>query len=305
MAELMKESMRATFAQPDVRTFSSYLAKVPKIPSKIRRSASSVRTSIDRSRTQIALDELAQIGASSGTAPFAKPCLVGTFHKTGTTLVWKILQDLAHFGQFDLWNIGMYPDEADKPWLVGFDWWSDFDHNGLDVAQFPTVAMIRDPRNVLVSSMKFHKVSAEPWLHVPRGELGGQTYQQALCALETDEERFHFELKHQGGSTIADMLAAKRNPAHAETLFLPLEDLMGDYTLSAYKRMWEHLGLSDAYLPLAMAVAFQHSVFRPGFRKSKHITSGRPKVWQQTLPQSVLDALDEAYPNAAEELGYE
>ncbi|RGP41265.1 hypothetical protein BPTFM16_01561 [Altererythrobacter insulae] len=304
MAELMKENMRASLLAPVDYSFSSFLTKLPKIPAHVRKGAVAFRSSLDKGRSRRTLDRLALMGTSSGDEAFPAPCLIGTFHKTGTMLVWRIFEELAHYASFQFWNIGM-DAEAPNDWRVGFEWWSDFKDHGLKVTAHPTAAIIRDPRNVLVSSMKFHRMSGEPWLHIPLDELDGRTYQQALLALPDDEARLHFELENQGGSTIADMLAAKRSASHAETLFMPLEDLMGDRTLRPYKLLFEHLGITEAYLPLAMSVAFEHSVFRPGFKKTSHITSGKAQVWKQAIPESVLAALDERYPDAAAELGYD
>lgn len=246
---------------------------------------------------------LAGIAAASGAPALAEPGLVGTFHKTGTMLMLRVLGEFADHAGAGFWNIGLgaAPPEG---WRIGFDWWSDFADHGVDPAGHPTVLLIRDPRDVIVSSMKFHRRSDEPWLHVPRPELGGRTYSQASRDCASDEERFHFELDHQAGETIRDMLAARRDPAHGASLFLPIEDLMGDPTLAGYRRLFDHLGTSPAHLPLALAAAFRHSVFNPGFVRTRHITSGRARVWEGALPGSVLEALEARFPGAAEALGY-
>lgn len=246
---------------------------------------------------------MAEIAAISGEPAFKGSCLVGTFHKTGTTLVSRILGEFATHARIGFWNMGLGPAPREG-WQIGFDWWTDFRDHGIDPSRYPTVVLIRDPRDVIVSSMKFHRRSSEPWLHVRHEELGGRTYQEASLACASDEERFHFELAHQAGETIRDMLEAKRDPAHRDTLFLPIEDLMSDPSMGGYRRMFDHLGLNPAYVPLALSLAFRNSVFNPAFVRPRHITSGQSGVWQRSLPGSVLEALDETFPNAAEELGY-
>ncbi len=79
---------------------------------------------------------------------------------------------------------------------------------------------------------------------------------------------------------------------------------MSDHSLHGYRRLFNHLGMDPAYLPLALSIAFRSSVFNPAFVRTKHITSGESGVWRSSLPPSVLEALEDRFPSAAKELGY-
>lgn len=254
---------------------------------------------------QALFEELVSIGRISGEPAFPQQALVGTFHKTGTVLIKSILRQfgLLYGTPFvDLANDGL-PD-IDTPWDVAVEHHSKFEEYGLDPAQFPSVVLIRDPRDIIVSSVKYHLSSSERWLHVAKEKFGGLTYQEKLNSLETNEERYLFELQQSAGRGIQGMIDLKDNPAHQETLFLKLEDLMTDKTLSVYHQFFNHLGLNPAFLPLALAVAYDRSIFSAGFQKPAHITSGKTGVWHDVLPQSVVEEFNRLYPDAPAKLGY-
>ena len=300
MKDLMKPKMRDVFAAERRDRKNALPAKKAGFGRGRKRQTREAASPAD----DPALPSAIEIASASGEQAFKSPVLVGTFHKTGTMLTMAILKEFCRHAKQRFWNAGRRPIPR-KNWNIGFDWWSDFGERGLDQSAFPTALIIRDPRNVIVSSMKFHCLGKEPWLLIPDEALGGKTYQQALLDLPSDEERFLFEIAHQGGATIADMIAAKRDPAHARSLFMPLETLMSDRNLGGYSDMFGHLGLAECYMPLALSVAYKHSVFNPAFQKSGHITTGQASVWRTALSDQVLHALEEAFPSAAAELGYE
>lgn len=304
MQDIMKPHMREYLAhelqnRPAVqRNTQASIAK--RLKRKARKALNRLASSEDRANLPSAID----VATGLGEQALKQPVLVGTFHKTGTMLMLAVLREFCSISNLRFCNLGDRSIQ-DNNWDVGFDWWSDFGERGLDPSAFPTALIIRDPRDVIVSSMKFHSLGREYWLRVPDDALGGKTYQQALLDLPSDEERLLFEVSHQGGATIADMLAAKRDPAHAQSLFVPLETLMSDYSLSGFSKTFRHLGIAECYIPLALSVAYKHSVFNPAFQKSKHITTGQAHIWKTTLSDRVLQAIEEAFPNAASELGYE
>ena len=101
------------------------------------------------------------------------------------------------------------------------------------------------------------------------------------------------------------MVNTKESPAHKDTLFVRLEDLMNDRTLSGYHRLFSHLGLNPAFFPLALKISFDHSIFNPLFERSRHITTGKTGTWRETLSPSVLEDFNRRHPEAAEILGYQ
>jgi hypothetical protein len=299
MIDLMKPKMRAHFAQQRALKHAQQQIKRRGFAAKLR---GMVKLRLGSTAKDVAA-QLAQDPPNTGPPLFEHPCLIGTFHKTGTMLMMHVLQELASAGGAKFWNIGLEPTPS-TPWDIGFHWWSDFSDAGIQPQDYPTVIILRDPRDVIVSGMRFHCRGKEPWLCLPDEALGGQTYQQALLAFDDDEQRFLFELQHQAGATIADMLAVKQSHAHRDTLFLTLEGLMSDRTFAPYIQLFSHLGLTEDYLPLVHTIARRHSVFDPDFKRTDHITSGRPAAWRDALSPRVLQALDDRFPGCVAALGY-
>ncbi|CAI5961884.1 unnamed protein product, partial [Closterium sp. NIES-65] len=46
--------------------------------------------------------------------------------------------------------------------------------------KYKAIMTVRDPRDVVVSGYFYHKTTQEPWVHEPRSEYGGKSYQQML-----------------------------------------------------------------------------------------------------------------------------
>ena len=260
-----------------------------------------MRAPLSKARIHFALEELGEVGSASQLNAFEKPCLVGTFHKTGTTLIWHVLEDFARYANFKLWNIGMHPDDSDD-WLLGFDWWSDFHQAGVDPEQYATAAIVRDPRNVVVSSMKFHCRSMEPWLHVPLDELDGRTYQEALLALDGDEERYIFEIEHQSGREIEQMLDWSFD--RPEFLELRYDQLVGHKAEDNFARAIADWPFPRPERELLVRLFRYFSLGSPGAKGNKHIRNAAAGQWRDAFTPRVRAAFDDRLPGAARKLGY-
>ncbi|QQA41807.1 hypothetical protein [Pelagovum pacificum] len=291
-------------ARADSPDFNSRLSRVL---TKVRGAKfSRINDLSRRTANRRELAALAEIGRTSGEAALSEKCLVGTFHKVGTVLMSTVLSDFSSAAGLGMWRDGA--SEPAEQWHICRHNHSDFESLGLDPAKHPTVVILRDPRDVIISAMKYHKKSSEAWLHRKESiydDLDGMTYQEKINSLPDDRTRLIWEFKHSGGRVTSKMLACVDSPAHANTLFVKLEDLMADRTLSPFDRIFRHLGVRPAWMPLALTAAYKRSLFNPDAHVSKaHVTSGRTEVWRKTYDDELTAAFKEAFPNAVERLGY-
>jgi Sulfotransferase domain len=242
----------------------------------------------------------AVVDAPAAEEPLPK-MLVGTFHKTGTMLLLAIFRQLSRELGYQFWM----PDgnEPPKGWNVILHVHSRFKKSLMDEGH-PTVIVIRDPRDVIVSGAYYHTKLVTPgdkWLHVPDERFGGLTYQQKMMSLPNDEERFIFEMTNRGANTLKNM---RRFVDPSPNIYLArFEDLVTDPYMFEYARLFSWLRLPPRYLGRALDVAYRNSIFS-GQVKTPHVRSGRPAQWQQLFTPRVHDSFRHHFGDLAEKFGY-
>lgn len=240
-----------------------------------------------------------------------KKIIVGTHHKTGTVLMLKIFKGIERRLGLTLFNcsvshIGTSHANAMQAgsleWDVLFDYNSEF--KGLVVDdRMRGVHVVRDPRMVVVSSAFYHMRSSEKWLHLPRPEFGGRTYQQEILSLTSDRDRFLFEMENASRNVIKAMDAwARKSPQWC--MDVKLEDLMLDEGLDWYFKIFRHLGFSGKELIVCLDVAFGQSVFNPAMRPASHIRSVRPESWHDYYDDELIGVFEAKFGDIAQRLGY-
>src|SRR5215813_9352381 len=113
--------------------------------------------------------------------------VVATHHKTGTVWMDGVFKAIAHdlgaeYVDFRSQS-GQFPDALRKPFiLLNYD--SDFREHAdiLERDDVRILHLVRDPRDVLISAMHYHKKSNESWLHEPIPGYNDVTYQRRLRA---------------------------------------------------------------------------------------------------------------------------
>lgn len=228
--------------------------------------------------------------------------LIGTHHKTGTVLALKIFQQIANRSGLSFLNLAKTREAAGR-WDIVFDPRARCDRT---LAPPPAAGLhfIRDPRMIVVSSALYHVHSSEAWLHQPRPVFDGLTYQEKIRSLGSDRERFLFEMDHVAGSEIRDMTrwVAEGFPW---CMNVKLEDLMTDFKLETYTRVFRHLGFAGDLLKDAIDVAHQHSVFNPAIKITTHVRSRDVEPWQQYFDPALHDIFNEQFADACQILGYD
>jgi hypothetical protein len=145
--------------------------------------------------------------------------------------------------------------------------------------------LIRDPRDVVVSGYHYHLWTDEEWVHIPRQEYGGMTYQEYLRSLDRDAG-IAAEIRRSAGSDLAEMGAW--NYAQPEFLELKYEDFIVDEPYN-FARIFRHYGFKQAAVErsvdLALRFSFQRTAGRSigEVKEGSHLRSGKPGQWQEVL----------------------
>jgi hypothetical protein len=235
--------------------------------------------------------------------------VVATHHKTGT--VWmdgvfkKIADDLgAQYVDFRS-EYGRLDQTLREPFIL-FNYDSDFRDYAhvLDRPDVRILHLIRDPRDVLISAMHYHKKSAESWLHTPVPGYNNVTYQRRLKELRTRLEQYIFEMEHSTAGTLRGMLGWRYDRANCfEARY---ERLRKDADLSYWCEIAEFLGFDTEEQAAAKKRFWQNSLFGGLSRfGNKHVRSGDVAQWKREFNLPLAYAFLDRFPTALKMLGYE
>lgn len=165
--------------------------------------------------------------------------------------------------------------------------------------------VIRDPRDIAISSMHYHQKSDEKWLHRPDERFGGKTYQQTLNSLPDDKARMIFEMDHSSGETIRGMCAWPYGRADCfETKY---ETLLTKGEVE-FEKAACHLGLTGAEVDVAVSEFLENSLFggaRDKIGKHVHTRSGATEQWRDVFDDDLTRAFLHRFPTALSRLSYE
>jgi hypothetical protein len=235
--------------------------------------------------------------------------VVATHHKTGTVWMDGVFKALA--GDLGARYINFRSESKELKGLLGspfvlFCYDSDFgDHASvLDREDVKILHLIRDPRDVVISAMHYHKASRETWLHEPIPGYDNLTYQRALRGLPTRFAQYVFEMDNSSASTLRDM--AKWRYGRANTFEARYEDLRQDDELVYWRRIMTYLGLDSAQQLMGARRFWQNSLFgglpRLG---NKHVRSGAVAQWRREFTPALAQAFLHRFPGLLQALGYE
>lgn len=224
----------------------------------------------------------------------ARPIYVGTYHKTGTVWMIRVFQAFAEKAGRPFVNISQKPPSAARSAVLLHEH-SVFD--GVDLDRGRGIRVIRDPRDVIISGMHYHRKSTDAFLHRPMED--GRTYQQILNAMESDEERLLFELHNAGAKTIREMLAWQERENFRTVRY---EDLMSG-GMACWRAVFAHLGVRGRALKFGLNAAWENSLFGAA-RPDPHIRKGTTGQWREAMPPRVVAEMESLFPDALHRLGY-
>ena len=235
--------------------------------------------------------------------------VVATHHKTGTVWMSTVFKAIANdigaaFVDFRSQQ-GQLAEALKEPFIL-FNYDSDFgEHSAiLDRADVRILHLIRDPRDVLISAMHYHKKSNETWLHEPVPGYDNVTYQRQLNALSTPFDQYVFEMENSTESTLRDMVNWRYGRANCfEARY---EDLRLDTQMDHWSQITAFLGFEEAERQVCWQRFWQNSLFGNPVRFAhKHVRSGDVAQWKREFTPELAEAFVERFPTVLQMLEYE
>jgi len=241
---------------------------------------------------------------------------VATHHKAGTIWLKRVVMGMS--AALDIPWIGIWgPRQMKKIPSTGraflCNWAGYFSQPLWDSQETVFLHMIRDPRDVLLSGCTYHHtapVKGEGFLHEPRADLDGQTYQQHLNALTSPHDKLLFEMQNKHADTMAEMRAW--NYARPGNVELRYEEMMADESCDLFRDALRRLGFAEDEVAIGAEIFWKNSVFG-GLKKKEaqkgrlrtHITSnGQVARWKSELPRAVGQAYATQFNDDLIALGY-
>lgn len=226
--------------------------------------------------------------------------LIGVHHKTGTVWLGSIFKHICSL--YDIEYYQSLPEKLPNAFSVLLHNHSQFDFNSI-LQSFRGLHMIRDPRDIIISGCFYHQKSREKWLHCPREEFGGLTYQQKINSFGSLDEKILFEIENCGSWTIHEML--DWNYSREEFLEIKYEDLIVDDDLARFHEIFTFLGFPGYSIPTLLSITYNKSLFSGSQKKSMHIRSGKSQQWKQYFKSIHKEKFLTLFGDALIQLGYE
>lgn len=227
--------------------------------------------------------------------------LIGTHHKVLTVYFIRVFRVFAMATGRTI-SVGMGEDN-DLSCDIVIDHHSRFPDTTI-TSGARGIHVTRDPRDLLISCVYYHQKSHEPWLHVPRNEFGGLTYQQYLRSLKTFEQQLLFELEHSAASNINDMIEWCEKE-HRNFYEIKYEEIVGKPApISELSLALRSLRLDTKETELLLSLFDYFSIGGAGAKGNPHIRKPAAGQWIEQMPEVVVEQFNQMFPNAVSILGY-
>jgi hypothetical protein len=235
--------------------------------------------------------------------------VVATHHKTGTVWMDGVFKAIARdvgVAYLDFRSeSGRLADALRKPFIL-FNYDSNFrDYSHvLNRDDVRVLHVVRDPRDVLISAMHYHRKSSESWLHEPIPGYDNVTYQRRLRTLPTKFDQYVFEMEHSTAGTMRDLVNWQYGRANCfEARY---EDLRQDAELGHWRDIAAFLGFDERERQMCSRRFWQNSLFGGLSRLgNRHVRSGDVAQWTREFTRDLGTAFLTRFPDALQSLSYE
>lgn len=244
---------------------------------------------------------------------------IGTHHKTGTIWMRKVFRLIANEQDIPFmqcYRAKRLADVAETGPQVIVNWSSSFPQQLMDMPHARFIHIIRDPRDVLLSGMRYHRIAPlgnEKFLREERAEWGDKNYQDHLNALPDDHARLMFEMENKHDKTVREMLNWHTINAGAEDRIADIkyEDLIEDTDCAIFQGILERFNIEGLDIDKAVQSYWDKSLFGGLAKKDDrtdrvalHVASGKKAQWVTKLPREIAESYAERYADALKKLGY-
>jgi hypothetical protein len=235
--------------------------------------------------------------------------VIATHHKTGTVWMRSVFQRIAKSLKLKFVYVkeleGRGKDALIVPSIILAD------HSAFPncrwILKHPETRifhLIRDPRDVVVSAMHYHRTADEPWLHKPWRSFDGLTYQEKTNSLQDDHARYIFEMRYSARKTIRAM--RKWNYKRTNSFEGRYEDLIADFEAETFTKILRHLGFDDHELESGRQIFQANSLFGMNAKDRRpHIRSGEGQQWKSTFNPDLANEFIAQFGRVLIDLGYE
>lgn len=237
-----------------------------------------------------------------GMGADGRKIFVGTHHKAMTTYFRAVLRILA-FGLNEKYETSFMdlPSAKTRIFLSAHSM-----TNLNELGPYRGIHIMRDPRDMIVSSYHYHKWTNENWVHVPDND--GVTYQEKLQAVDKTEGLF---------MTIRHFIFFSRETLENWDLDDPnimevkYDDLMGENRDQVYFRMFKFLGLEGKALELSIRLmrlfeaGKRSRISKDSVNERAHIRSGKSEQWKKELEPGHIAYIEKELGHILDKFGYD
>lgn len=240
---------------------------------------------------------------------------IGTHHKTGTVWMRKVWHAISSGQNIPIMQCNRpqkLVNAAEAGPQIIVNWSSTFPVELMKMKHARFFHLIRDPRDVLLSGMRYHRVAPfgkEKFLSKKKDAWGGKSYQDYLNSLDDDVARLKFEMENKHDTTLYEMIAWPYG--HPDAVDVKYEHLIDDFECKIFRNALERFQIEGLDIDKAVQSFWEFSLFG-GLAKNKdqtylhrlHVASGTAAQWKQKLPREVAEPYAERYGDALKALGY-
>lgn len=242
---------------------------------------------------------------------------VGTHHKTGTVWLRRVLHSIKREQDIPLMQChkaGKLAKAAPRGPQIIVNWESSFPDEIFALPHARFIHMIRDPRDVLLSGMRYHRIAPlarEKFLAKTAPGTGALNYQDHLNALPDDHARLMFEMENKHHQTVEEM--KRWTYGRAGVAELRYEDLIEDHDCAIFRSVLVQMNIEGLDVDRAVKSYWEYSLFggmksgenKVGSQHAKHLASGKKRQWESQMPRSIAEIYAARYGDVLRQLGYE